>query len=40
MKHFGAELKESDFLLQSDRVHINHGSYGAVPKVVLEERLR
>ena len=39
-KSFGEEMKINEFLLESGRVHINQGSYGAVPKRVLEHRIR
>ena len=30
----------NDFLLDSGKVHINHGSYGAVPKKVFDARAK
>ncbi|ESP01547.1 hypothetical protein LOTGIDRAFT_139590, partial [Lottia gigantea] len=36
---FGASLKKQEFLLKEKCVHLNHGSYGTVPRRVYEYRL-
>ena len=40
MAEFGKTILKRDFYLADNHAHINHGSYGAVPKPVHEERLR
>ena len=37
---FGFELKKKAFLLDTNAVHFNHGSYGAVPRTVLNKQIR
>jgi len=34
----GHRLLREHFLLQQPLIHLNHGSFGAVPKVVLDEQ--
>ena len=40
LENFGASLMTNDFLLDGGRIHINHGSYGAVPKKVFDARAK
>lgn len=34
----GHRLLSEHFLLQQPLIHLNHGSFGAVPKIVLDEQ--
>ncbi|RYH20139.1 hypothetical protein EON65_24435 [archaeon] len=40
MEEFGHDLKKKHFLLREDLVNFNHGSFGAVPKCVMNELIR
>lgn len=40
MEEFGHDLKKKHFLLRDDLVNFNHGSFGAVPKCVMDELIR
>eukprot|EP01031_Cornospumella_fuschlensis_P038784 gene38784-47163_t len=37
MEQYGHDLKKKCFLLRDDLINFNHGSFGAVPKTVMEE---
>ena len=36
---FGKDIMSKDFLLDSKHAFINHGSYGAAPRFVVDARL-
>ena len=37
---FGKELKEKHFLIAAGYINLNHGSFGAIPKPVLDYQLK
>ena len=37
---FGRECRDEEFMLDPDHCFTNHGSYGCVPKVVQDKRLK
>lgn len=37
---FGKKIREKDFLLDPNIVHLNHGAYGATPRPILKEQMR
>ncbi len=37
---FGKKIRETDFILDPNQVHLNHGAYGATPKPIMREQFR
>ncbi|XP_072014661.1 uncharacterized protein [Amphiura filiformis] len=37
---FGKKIRQTDFILDPNAVHLNHGAYGATPKPIMEEQFR